>query len=331
MTVITRALYWEDRIPKDAEYVILGKGVVVVAKDGGVLIEHLGSPTCCTSSENFSSISCGINHALLVSRDRKLFALGSNRCGQCGQGADVIETFSLVLVARFVRSCTAGPSCSFYISDDEHLYAFGDNRYGQLGFESPTHESCIRMPTRVSFDGSISAISSAVCHTCIISDGVLYGCGFNSHGQLDFRSGKSAQVKSFSPSLRDFPFEVTKVSCGVWCTAIITSSGELYICGNPPSFQDKPESVEEIIHAHKQRVERRSRCGPRVSGMLKFPSTATFHDVALGSGIGLALLSDRKTLWIIALDDFDVTETITVEGEVSSISVCGRHFSYSFS
>lgn len=277
----------------------------------------------------FTGISCGTNHALLLDESNRLFAVGSNRLGQCGTDSSEEEVCVPSPIACRVELATTGPSSSFYKTDDGLLFAFGENRYSQLGLGTSEGNISIRSPTRVGIRGMISRISSGFTHTCIVSDGKLYGCGFNSHGQLDFVCDRNDRVTTFTGSSEEFPFIIISVSCGLWCTGIVTNSGDLYICGHPPEFQDKPQFVDDLLSENEARSLRRKSWDGRINGMQRLPYNVKFAEFAVGSSIALGLLENRRIVWVIDLVDYKVLETISVAHNINHISINGRHFSFS--
>ena len=329
MPIIVKAPYWHSTVDDIYENVTLGRGIVVYRNTRSVSVRFLGAEKETLINQPFIGVSCGINHALLLSADFKLYSIGSNRHGQCGHDSGDDGAFQERLIASNVCLIAAGPSSSFYTSEDGKLFALGNNDYGQLGVPNVDESFSISSPTAVNFRGNITALSSGYTHTCFISGGVLYGCGFNSHGQLDFLCGRNKEISLFSFPEKSLSFVPVRVSCGTWNTAVVSADGNLYICGQAPRFQVHPQGIPEIIAEHENRKARRATFEKPELGFQRLPFDAVFADVAVGSSIALALLSDLRTIWIIDLAELDVAQKIQQEEFITHFSVCGQYYSFS--
>ncbi len=317
------------KLPSIYSRVSLGKGIAIGQEADSIAIHSIFTDDVPYAKGVFTRISCGTNHALILDASRRLFAVGSNRFGQCGNNSSADQSNAPSLIATGVDLVVAGPSSSFYTTNDGLLFAFGDNKYNQLGIGGSSEHAFIRTPTHVDITLPISSISCGFSHTCIVSGGKLYGSGFNSHGQLDFLCERNDVSPSFRTSANEFPFRIEKVSCGLWCTGILTANGELYICGQPPEFQDKPQSVDDLLAANDERWNRRSLMPARINGMQRLPFDVKFSEFVVGSSIALGLLEDRRTLWVIDLVDYQVLETFCTADPIRHISINDRYFSFS--
>ena len=329
MTIITHAPYWPEMVNKSYDFVSLGRGIMVCRDSESAVVRFLENDRETLRNERFIGVSCGINHAMLISGDLKLYTVGSNLHGQCGIGTEPEICYDLRFVASGIRLAVAGPSSSFFTTEEGKLFAFGDNQYGQLGVSSLSGSRCVSRPIQLNFPGRICSLSSGYTHTCLISDGVLYGCGFNSHGQLDFLCGRNERIECFSASEGAFSFTPRKVSCGTWNTIIVSTEGDLYMTGQAPEFQTRPQSIPEILQEHEQKKAHRARLGSRERGFLRLPFDAKFDDVVVGSSIAIALLSDLRTIWVIDLARIFISQRLPQDEHVKHISVSGRYYSFS--
>lgn len=92
------------------------------------------------------SVSCGANHTLLLTKDRKLFGCGDNSMHQLGIDAGkTVSTPSFILD----RTTSVSAGCDFSIARVENgLYGWGANMSGELGAD----EEEISKPTKIDFD-----------------------------------------------------------------------------------------------------------------------------------------------------------------------------------
>ena len=88
----------------------------------------------------------------------------------------------------------AGKFHSLFLTESNKLYGLGYNRYGQLGISNSLYVHA-ESPVEIFTDGiQIKDVVSGSHHTLVLSeDNELYGFGAKMHGQLDGKSGESAE------------------------------------------------------------------------------------------------------------------------------------------
>ena len=131
----------------------------------------------------FSTMSKGYN-VLFVTINDKVFGFGSNDCGVCGFGHQmvvnepkIIEELCDKSVLQFYNGC----SFAFALTSDNGLYGWGNNEFGQLGVKTVNHTKLYK-PVLIEDlnDVIIKQISCGSEHTLVLtSDGVIYGWGSN--------------------------------------------------------------------------------------------------------------------------------------------------------
>jgi alpha-tubulin suppressor-like RCC1 family protein len=88
------------------------------------------------------SLSVGPEHSLALRSDGSVFAWGSDRDGQLGQGRQTYETRpGLVVRLGSVKAIGIGPNHSLAIRSDGNLWTWGSNGSGQLGDNSTAFRS----------------------------------------------------------------------------------------------------------------------------------------------------------------------------------------------
>ncbi|ORY92291.1 regulator of chromosome condensation 1/beta-lactamase-inhibitor protein II [Syncephalastrum racemosum] len=147
-----------------------------------------------------ASIAASPTHALVYTKDGRIWGRGSNRYGQLGtdpsqiQSLDTfqpIEFFDGLDFGQALRQVACGPFHSAVIVGGD-LYTFGWRQDGRLGWDESEMEEdvIIGLPTFV--DGNDQAIDVTVvqvacgsAHTIAVDDqGRAWSCGSNKYGQL---------------------------------------------------------------------------------------------------------------------------------------------------
>jgi alpha-tubulin suppressor-like RCC1 family protein len=139
--------------------------------------------------EPLIQIVSGQQHSVAITKSGKVITWGGNRKGQLGDGQLTSSTnpiYPLQLKHRPVVSIACGESHSIVITSGGNAFSWGANDQGQLG-----HGDLITRlrPEWIRNFRSNKAIKVACgrSHTMIIaSNGLLFACGSNSHGQCGF-------------------------------------------------------------------------------------------------------------------------------------------------
>ncbi len=163
-------------------------------------------------------------------------------------------SFVVANAATVMPKVASGNSHTVVLKSDGTVWAAGSNQYGQLGVDSskvPNGSEDDKTPTFtqcVDDDGQfIQDATDVACgefHTAIIrTNGEVWQCGRNNHGQLGNRSieDKPVFVKSYKSSDGNYLASpdssnteaitgVTQIACGAYYTAIIIN-GEVWQCG----------------------------------------------------------------------------------------------------
>ncbi|MDR0664152.1 MAG: hypothetical protein LBF86_01335 [Helicobacteraceae bacterium] len=133
------------------------------------------------------AVSAGVNHALALDDEGRVFAAGLNNFGQLGLG-DAKDRDRFVQVAAFknikIAAIATGYDHSFVIDETGAAWASGWNGHGQLGLGDAKYRA--KFARVGSLEGKkIVAIGAGDYHSVAIdAEGKAYAAGWSVHGQL---------------------------------------------------------------------------------------------------------------------------------------------------
>jgi alpha-tubulin suppressor-like RCC1 family protein len=132
-------------------------------------------------------VSCGLQHAVALSRRGDIYCWGANKKGQLGDGQLTSSCTPLLLTQlrhRPVVSIACGEGHTIVLTVGGNAYSWGDNTCGQLGTGDTTHRLRPELMRHLRA-AKIRQISAGKQHSAIISpSGLLFTFGSNSHGQV---------------------------------------------------------------------------------------------------------------------------------------------------
>ncbi len=172
-------------------------------------------------------VSCGHDHTILI-KQGDLYAWGNNEHGQLGLGnlanqnsPQKIDLDNVIVVASSTYYTMA-------VTINNKLYAWGDNSFGELGLGNNFVHN---LPQKVNLD-NVRIIKCGDAHTmAITTNNELYAWGRNNYGQLGLGKNSDNICENNFPQ-QVCPGGIRSVSCGIFHTAIITTCGDLYACGD---------------------------------------------------------------------------------------------------
>ena len=172
-----------------------------------------------------SKVSCGLNHALAVTRDSGIvYSWGSGTFGQLGRDINLKNTANLpAVVSQFIRQSTrirevsAGGKHSLFLSDEGQVFGAGSNEFCQLGFD--TKKQIVEEPRLVKeVKGKVTQIACGLFHSQMLTfEGSVLSCGDNQFGQLGIGQGLVNDMKT--PIAVKLP-KIVKIACNHHSAAI---------------------------------------------------------------------------------------------------------------
>jgi len=128
----------------------------------------------------FSAVSVGGGHTLALKPDGSLWAWGTNRFGQVGNGSWVDQT-SAVQIGTSFSAIAAGGSHSVALKPDGTLWTWGANFSGQLGQGLVDHQNA---PVQVAIPGKLIAVSAGGSNQFYFEQGLGHSLALDVHGRL---------------------------------------------------------------------------------------------------------------------------------------------------
>jgi alpha-tubulin suppressor-like RCC1 family protein len=304
----------------------VGRGIVVLCRGEDVEIHMIIQSRVTAVKLNVHDVSCGLNHALILTTNDEVYAVGSNLISQCGVFEEIRLLADPMPLNSRAKYVACGSTCSFVVDSDGALYGVGSNKNGELGFSRSETTQVLSLTKIPGIPDTIDGVSSGFGHSCVIKGGIMYACGVNSHGQLSFCT-KEIWQEGFARV--DLPFPVEKVSCGIWCTGVLTPAGEIYIAGDVPEFQEGPIPLVDVLAEQRRRIENEKSDPPPVCGMRKFTHGGVFIDFAVGGPTMLVLLEGRRHVLLVDLIHLEVLDEWNTKTDVNSLSADGESWAFS--
>ncbi|MEK9774163.1 MAG: gliding motility-associated C-terminal domain-containing protein, partial [Candidatus Woesearchaeota archaeon] len=146
---------------------------------------------------NWKKISVGVNHALGLTKDGKVYSWGRNNQGQLGLGSESFNFGEPKLIPTIstlnFKDISASAEVSFAITTSGTMYAWGDNDLGSLGVGNNTDASVPKVVTEgVTWIKNLGGYKFQVAIKDNVGSEVIQGWGYQKYGEL----GALGKVKS---------------------------------------------------------------------------------------------------------------------------------------
>eukprot|EP00698_Gefionella_okellyi_P000414 TRINITY_DN10373_c0_g1_i1.p1 TRINITY_DN10373_c0_g1~~TRINITY_DN10373_c0_g1_i1.p1 ORF type:complete len:773 (+),score=145.90 TRINITY_DN10373_c0_g1_i1:2487-4805(+) len=266
---------WHIAPAKDLGCAITGSLHVIGwgAAQHGQLVDiryQLPNPTFlhAISKLRVTQIACGSYHTLMLLTDGRVYAFGSNKCGQLGGGTETI-TAVVPDISDTVVSVAACAQQSAFITDVGELFCCGNNALGQFALEE---SGFIRTPTKVPLGVRALAIALGNTHGVVVcQSGVLMSFGNNDYAQLGRDGPPTATPVMIPPA--------AFVACGGYHTLVLCQDGAVYSWG--------ANSV--------------GQCGRQACAAIREPTQiealADVNAIACGQAHSMALIKGTVVCW----------------------------------
>jgi len=174
-----------------------------------------------------ASITAGFAHTAVLKNDGTVWAWGSNKYGQLGDGSTQYSTTPVqTLNISDVAAIEAGSDYTVALKSDGTVWAWGENGSGQLGDGTIGYS---RVPVQSINIANVTAIAAGDKHTLVLkSDGTVWAWGNNYYGELAI----GASSVALSPSQVDGILDSKDISAGNEFTVALKSDGTVWAWGS---------------------------------------------------------------------------------------------------
>jgi alpha-tubulin suppressor-like RCC1 family protein len=183
--------------------------------------------------QSIKHINCGINGTLMLTHNKKVYGMGSNKYGQLGLGEiNHVNSFTEIKLPynEHPKKLITSHNYSFIITEKGYSFVFGLNNYGQLGLG---HFNNVKTPKLIKIRG-VKRVFLFHNQTFMTIRNKLLVCGRNIHGNLGVNE-KYNSINRFTEV--KFPnYEIDLIFCSGKTTFIICKNNkyfyETWSCGS---------------------------------------------------------------------------------------------------
>lgn len=282
------------------------------------------SPRFCSFNILIKEIACGEEHSAFIALSGHVYSMGSNSDGRLGLGDKSLrQSSSPCLVEGLINYKCIRISCGWghtaVITDEGSVFSWGVGEFGALGNGCSENSWS---PTKAVLPRTMRGldISCGSRHTGLIAEEnrnkILLMTGSGEAGQL----GTGKREKEFSYVIVNFPEDLQAVSCGVFHTLLLNSSGKVYAMGGNSFGQlglgnkkssSRPEKVQLeayiikiVCGSHSAAISDKGQLyvwGTGVFGEYLQPTRLNIpacKDVSIGGSYGIAVdISGNVFAW----------------------------------
>jgi alpha-tubulin suppressor-like RCC1 family protein len=187
-----------------------------------------------------TQLSAGNQHSLVLTTDGELYAWGSNRYGQLGNGSTMPSLSPVAVTAIRGRASrwaqvSAGRYHTLAVTTDGRLYSWGSNEFGQLSGNASIERSSpqlVSLPTSARHQAWAQVSAGAAHSFALTTDGQLYTWGLNLDGQLGDGSTKRRLYPVSVAMPQGTMASWVRVAAGPYHSLALADDGQLYTWGN---------------------------------------------------------------------------------------------------
>ena len=274
----------------------------------------INEPTSITNFHNIygKSISCGIEHSLILSNNNEVYGVGNNEDGVLGIEDIKLKSFKPILIhfgekdeyTKKIKQISCGSVHNLALTDDGKVFSWGAAMGGQLGQDEKIFMKSnegnknyyLSKPTIISTfmtkKINITKVSCGEAHSIALSNnGNVYSWGFGSNGQLglgfcedSFEPGKGlAKSRKLLPEKINIS-DIKNIQCGKTFSLLINKENKLLACGN--------NDMNQLGFNHEKNFNK-NKCHDIIyPTIIDSFSTFEIKKIACGEGHCLAIIND---------------------------------------
>jgi hypothetical protein len=185
-------------------------------------------------NNDVKQVACGDNFTIILKNDGSVWGSGYNGYRSLGLGDNVDRTTFTQITTNInndVKQIACGHRHTMILKNDGSLWACGYNSNGELGLGDTSQRTT---PTKITtnVNNDVKQVTCGMDYTFIIkNDGSLWGCGYNSNGNLGLGTYDSDPHTKFTQVTTNINNDVKDIACGNGHTIIIKNDGSLWGCG----------------------------------------------------------------------------------------------------
>ena len=150
----------------------------------GQKVSYSAKPIKIMKETKFFKISLGAVHDTAIDQQGTLWAWGSNRYGQLGDGTTTERLTPVQIKNIKFNQISAGYLCCLAIDNDGNLWSWGDNSSRQLGLDNESSNKIIT-PVQIKLNNKFQKVVSGMDHSFAKdNNGNWWAWGLNRYGQL---------------------------------------------------------------------------------------------------------------------------------------------------
>jgi alpha-tubulin suppressor-like RCC1 family protein len=179
------------------------------------------------------AISCGTDYTIVLMSDGTIYGTGNNSFGALGNGttnnSSTLTPMTMTSVSgKTPVAISCGNNHTMVLMSDGTVYGTGQNNSGQLANGTTNNSSTLTPMTNNT--GKTPVTISCGNHTIVLmSDGTVYGTGYNDYGQLG--NGTTNNPSTLTPMINNTGKTPLAITCGLYHTIVLMSDGIVYGMG----------------------------------------------------------------------------------------------------
>ena len=192
--------------------------------------------TGATQGSAVSSIAASVDNSLFLTPNGDVYGCGYNNYGQLGLG-DTTQR----LVPNYITGAAQGSAVavvssaqnsSLFLTTAGDVLGCGHNAECQLGLGDITQREVPNYITGAAQGSAVADISASRENSLFLTpNGDVYGCGYNSYGQLGLGNTTSICFPAYVSGVAEGS-AVADISSSLWNSFFLTPNGDVYGCGH---------------------------------------------------------------------------------------------------
>ncbi|TDB69166.1 RCC1 domain-containing protein [Arundinibacter roseus] len=179
------------------------------------------------------SVSAGLDYLMYIKDDFTLWGLGDNFGNQI-HPEFVADFIYPQKVMENIKKVRCSNYLTLFLDKNNNMYGVGDNYNNRFGIKDMKDNSSIKEPFLIKGDINNFAIGDGFL-LFVDNKGILYGCGINSHGQLNSKPSEHYYREPISPKI--ITENVANIAAGNSHSLVLKKDGSLWSCGKNSSGQ----------------------------------------------------------------------------------------------